>query len=153
MVKLVPVPAIAPGLTVHFPVAGNPFNTTVPVGVEHEAGCVIDPTTGAEGATGGAVIITSADACDIQPGAPVTLKLYLPGRRFEMVVLVPDPVIPPGLIVQVPVSGNPFRTTPPVVAEHDAGCVMIPITGSVGADGAGLIITFADALEIHPKSL
>ena len=28
---LVPVPAIAPGLIVHVPVAGRPFNTTLPV--------------------------------------------------------------------------------------------------------------------------
>ena len=32
MVALVPVPVIAPGLIVHVPVAGRPFNTTVPVG-------------------------------------------------------------------------------------------------------------------------
>ena len=35
---VVPVPAIAPGLIVHVPVAGRPFNTTLPVGAAHEAG-------------------------------------------------------------------------------------------------------------------
>ena len=40
---LVPVPAIAPGLIVHVPVAGRPFNTTLPVGAAHEAGWVIVP--------------------------------------------------------------------------------------------------------------
>jgi hypothetical protein len=30
------------------------------------------------------------------------------------VVLVPVPVIPPGLIVHVPVAGNPFSRTLPV---------------------------------------
>ena len=38
-----------------------------------------------------------------------------------MVVVVPVPVIPPGLIVHVPVAGRPFKTTLPVVAEHEAG--------------------------------
>ena len=33
-----PVPAIAPGLIVQVPDAGKPFNTTLPVGDEHEAG-------------------------------------------------------------------------------------------------------------------
>ena len=34
---LVPVPDIAPGLMIHVP-AGSPFNTTLPVVAEHEAG-------------------------------------------------------------------------------------------------------------------
>jgi hypothetical protein len=38
-----------------------------------------------------------------------------------MVVLVPFPVIPPGLIVQVPVAGRPDNTTLPVAAEHEEG--------------------------------
>ena len=38
MVVLVPVPVIAPGLRVHVPVAGSPFNTTLPVVAEHDAG-------------------------------------------------------------------------------------------------------------------
>jgi len=37
-VVVVPVPAIAPGLMVHVPVAGRPFSTTLPVGAAHEAG-------------------------------------------------------------------------------------------------------------------
>jgi hypothetical protein len=121
IVVLVPVPAIAPGLIVHVPVAGSPINTTLPVGVAHEEGCVIVPAIGAVGATGGAFITTSADAFDIQPAVAVTLKLYVPGTRFEMVVVVPVPVIAPGLIVQVPVAGRPFNTTLPVVAEHEEG--------------------------------
>jgi hypothetical protein len=75
MVALVPVPAIEPGLIVHTPVAGRPFNTTVPVDAEHEAGCVIIPATGAVGATGAAFITTSADGFEIHPAAAVTLKL------------------------------------------------------------------------------
>ena len=75
MVALAPVPVIAPGLIVHVPVAGRPFNTTVPVDAAHEEGCVIVPTIGAVGATGGALITTSADGFDIHPLAAVTLNL------------------------------------------------------------------------------
>ena len=38
MVALVPVPAIAPGLMIQVPVAGRPFNTTLPVVAVHEEG-------------------------------------------------------------------------------------------------------------------
>ena len=38
IVVLVPVPVIDPGLIVHVPVAGKPFNTTLPVGAAHEEG-------------------------------------------------------------------------------------------------------------------
>ena len=72
---LVPVPAIAPGLIVQVPVAGRPLNTTLPVGVAHEEGCVIVPAIGAVGATGAAFMTTSAEAFDIHPAAAVTLKL------------------------------------------------------------------------------
>jgi hypothetical protein len=73
--------------------------------------------------------------------------------RFATVVLVPLPVIAPGLIVQAPVAGRPLRTTLPVAAIHEAGCVMIPTTGAVGADGGSFITTSADAFDIHPGSL
>ncbi len=75
IVALVPVPVIAPGLIVQVPVAGRPFNTTVPVEAAQAEGCVIIPTTGAVGATGAASIITSADGRDMHPAAAVTLKL------------------------------------------------------------------------------
>jgi hypothetical protein len=73
--------------------------------------------------------------------------------RFAIVVLVPVPDIAPGLMVQVPVAGRPFNTTLPVVAEHEAGLVIVPTTGAVGATGGGLITTSADACDIHPGSL
>jgi hypothetical protein len=38
IVVLVPVPAIAPGLIIQVPVAGRPFNTTLPVVAIHEEG-------------------------------------------------------------------------------------------------------------------
>ena len=66
---LVPVPDMAPGFIVHVPVAGSPFNTTLPVVAEHETGWVIIPTIGAVGAEGGSLIITSAEAADIHPGS------------------------------------------------------------------------------------
>jgi hypothetical protein len=153
MVMLVPVPVIPPGLMVHVPVAGKPFNTTVAVDSAHDEGCVTVPTIGAVGATGAAFITTSADVFDIQPAAVVTLKLYVPGIRFDIVMLIPDPVIAPGLMVQVPFDGKPFNTTLPVVAEHDEGWVIVPITGAVGPTGAGLIIISAEACDIHPGSL
>ena len=70
-----PVPVIFPGLMVHVPVAGRPFSTTVPVGAAHAEGCVMVPVTGAVGATGAALITTSADGSEIHPAAAVTLKL------------------------------------------------------------------------------
>jgi hypothetical protein len=75
MVVVVPVPVTAPGLIVHVPVAGRPFNTTLPVVAIQEEGCVIVPATGAVGADGALFMITSAEARDIQPAALVTSKL------------------------------------------------------------------------------
>ena len=68
-------------------------------------------------------------------------------------MLVPVPVMAPGLIVQVPVDGNPFNITLPVVAAHEEGCVIVPIIGAVGATGAGSMMTSADACDIQPGSL
>jgi hypothetical protein len=67
-----PVPAIAPGLIVHVPVAGRPFNTTLPVGAAHKEGWVIVPIKGAGGATGAALITAVADASEIHPASLVT---------------------------------------------------------------------------------
>lgn len=71
-VVVAPVPAIDPGLIVQVPVAGKPFNTTLPVGTAHEAGWVIVPIIGADGATGAALITTVTDAVDIHPASLVT---------------------------------------------------------------------------------
>ena len=118
---LVPVPVIPPGLIFHSPLAGSPVNTTLPVGDEHEKGCVIVPTIGSVGAEGAIFIITSADGRDIHPASLVTLKLYVPGVRFEIVTFVPFPAIEPGLITHIPVSGRPFNTTLPVGDVHEEG--------------------------------
>ena len=50
-----------------------------------------------------------------------------------MVVVVPVPVIFPGLIVHVPVAGNPLSITLPVGAEHEEGWVIEPVIGAEGA--------------------
>ena len=70
-----------------------------------------------------------------------------------MVVVVPTPATDPGFIVHTPVAGRPLRATLPVGAAHEAGWVIVPTTGAVGAVGAGLITTGADAGEVHPASL
>ena len=67
-----PVPVIAPGLIVHVPAAGNPFNTTLPVAVE-QVGWVIVPIVGADGAPGATLITTSADGAELHPDASVTV--------------------------------------------------------------------------------
>ena len=48
-----------------------------------------------------------------------------------MVVLVPEPVMLPGLIVQLPDVGKPFNTTLPFDTEQLAG-IMAPSVGAVG---------------------
>ena len=144
IVVVVPVPVIPPGIIVQVPVAGRPLNTTLPVVDVQETGCVIVPTIGAVGAEGATFIITSEDGIDIHPAALVTLKLYVPGVRFAIVVVVPVPAIAPGLIIHIPVAGRPLRTTLPVVAIHQEGCVTLPTIGAVGATGAGLITTVSN---------
>ena len=110
-------------------------------------------TTGAVGATGGAMITTSADELEIQPPVAVTLKLYVPGLRFAIVADVPVPVTAPGLMLHVPVEGSPFSITLPVVEEHVEGWVIVPTIGAVGGTGGGLITTSAEACDIQPGSL
>jgi hypothetical protein len=75
IVALVPVPAIAPGLIIHVPVAGRPFITTLPVVDMHDDGCVTLPVIGAVGATGAGLMTILADSTDIHPASLVTLKV------------------------------------------------------------------------------
>ena len=76
IVLLVPVPAVVtpPGKRVitHEPVEGNPFNTTLPVGIAN-VGWVIVPTVGAAGVGGCAGMITFAEGTDKHPSAVVTV--------------------------------------------------------------------------------
>ena len=69
-----------------------------------------------------------------------------------MVVLVPEPVILPGLIVQLPDDGKPFNTTLPVGTEQ-LGWVMVPVVGALGVVGWALTIILAVAAEVHPNAL
>ena len=68
-----------------------------------------------------------------------------------MVLLLAVPVIPPGLIVQLP-SGKPFNTTLPVAIVH-VGWVIVPTTGLVGVAGCALIAIFAEEAETQKPEL
>jgi len=100
---------------------------------------------------GCALMTTLSDAGEVHPDALVTVKLKVPVAIPEIVVLVPEPDIDPGLMIQLP-EGNPFNTTLPVATVQD-GCVMVPIVGVVGVDGCALMITLSDAGEIQPDAL
>ena len=72
-----------------------------------------------------------------------------------MVVLTPVPVVvvPLGFCVKVhvPLDGKPFKVTLPVETLQ-VGCVVMPTEGAVGALGAALMTTFAEAEEVHPAA-
>jgi hypothetical protein len=76
MVVLVPVPVVVvpPGVRVkvQLPVAGNPFNTTLPVATE-QVGWVMVPTVGAVGVAGWVLITTLAEDGEIHPEALVSV--------------------------------------------------------------------------------
>ena len=76
----------------------------------------------------------------------------MPAAKLDIVVVVPVPVIDPGLMVQVSEAGNPLSTTLPVATRH-VGWVMVPIAGAPGVEGCALITTFAEAGEVHPEEL
>lgn len=96
------------------------------------------PGTGADGTAGFIFINTSAEASDVHPRELVSLNVYLPGIRPEIVTVDDEPVIPPGLIVQLS-SGSPERTTLPVDTSQ-VGWVMVP---TKGADGSALTVITA----------
>ena len=145
-----------PGFLVkdHVPVAGNPFNTMLPVGVV-QVGCVTKPIIGTVGDPGTALITTSAEAAEAQPTSLVTIKLYVPASSPVIVddVPVPDVVTPPGFLVNVhvPVAGNPLNTTLPVGVVQ-VGCVTSPMIGAVGESGAGLTVKVV-GFETHPVAV
>ena len=58
-----------------------------------------------------------------------------------------DPVI-----VHVPLAGSPLKSIVPVATVH-VGCVIVPITGAVGAPGTALIATELVAVEVQPAAL
>jgi hypothetical protein len=65
------------------------------------------------------------------------------------VVVVPVPVIDPGLIVHTPDAGSPPNTTLPVGAVHEEGWVIAPGIGANIA-GASFITTSVEGSDIHP---
>lgn len=73
-----------------------------------------------------------------------------------IVVVEPEPevVTAPGdiVMVQVPDEGSPLRGTLPV-GTLQVGWVIVPITGVEGVTSCELIVTLADAAEIHPEAL
>jgi hypothetical protein len=81
----------------------------------------------------------------------VTVKLYVPVARPEIVVVAVDPAIPPGFIVQLP-EGNPLNITLPE-ATAQVGWVIVPTKGADGVTGWVLITTLAEAVEVHPTAL
>ena len=137
-----PVPDIAPGLIVQFP-AGKPLNSTPPLATA-QVGCVIMPTTGADGDPGCALITTLAEAKEIHPAALVTVKAYVPATSPDRVVLDPVPEIAPGLMIQFP-GGKLVRTTLPVGTAQE-GWVMAPI---IGANGLGFTVTLTFTTVWH----
>jgi hypothetical protein len=159
IVLVIPLPVVVvpPGNRVmtHVPEDGNPFSTTLPEGTAN-VGCVIVPTTGAEGVGGCAGITKFKEGPDRHPSAVVTVKLYVAEERPGIVVLVPDPVvlIVPGyrITVQVPDEGNPVNVTLPVDKVHVGGKIA-PIKGAAGIGGCAFITTFPDGEEIHPVEL
>jgi hypothetical protein len=105
---------------------------------------------GIAGTSGTVVITTFAEPAETHPAELVTVKLYIAGDSPVIVVLDPEPVTAPGLIVQFP-AGNPFNMTLPE-ATVQVGSVIVPTAGAVGVDGATLITIFPDNGEVHPAS-
>ena len=66
-------------------------------------------------------------------------------------MLDPEPAMAPGLIIQFP-AGKAVNNTLPVLNEQEGG-VIVPTVGAAGVKGWALIITFADAGEVHPEAL
>lgn len=127
---------LPPGVIVNTqdPDEGSPLRSTIPVRTSH-VGCVIVPITGAPGAAGGLLKVTSAEFPEVQPPEFVTVQWYVPGARPETVTAAPVPVLStaPGyrVRVQVPLPGNPLSTTLPVGVSQ-VGWVTVPVMGGEG---------------------
>ena len=75
--------------------------------------------------------------------------------RPVTVPVVPLPVKEPEgepVTVHVPEAGRPLKATLPV-ARAQVGWVMVPITGALGAPGAGFTTALPDDEEVHPDEL
>lgn len=111
-------------VTVHVPEFGKPLKSTLPVAIE-QVGCVIAPTTGAEGVEGCALITAFKEDTDTHPEAFITVNVYVVFSVKPLktpVVTGPEPVTvePPGVAVTVhaPEFGKPLKSTLPVATEH-----------------------------------
>jgi hypothetical protein len=71
-----------------------------------------------------------------------------------VLVLVPEVVLPPGLLVrvQVPEDGSPLSLTVPVETPQ-VGCVRVPTTGVLGVTGCVLITAELEPLDVQPSAL
>ena len=108
------------------------------VATEH-VGCSVTLAVGAAGAEGAVVTTTFPDAAEVQVDIPsVTVKVYVPAARDDIVVVAPVPVVvvPPGVLVRVhvPAEGKPLNATLPV-AVAQVGWVIVPTTGADGVAG------------------
>lgn len=81
----------------------------------------------------------------------MTVNVFVPGSIPVTVVAIPEPVMAPGLMVQLP-EGKPLNATLPDATAH-VGCVTLPVIGAVGVSGCVLITMFTDAEEEHPAAL
>ena len=70
---------------------GSPLRAALPV-ESVQVGGVIVPTTGGVGVGGCGGITAPDEGRDTHPGIISTVNVYVPGRRLEIVVLVPVPV-------------------------------------------------------------
>ena len=103
------------------------------------------------GVNGCALMTTLADAADVHAAALVTVKLYVVlAVKPDIVVLVVEPVMLPGLIVQSP-DGKPLNATLPVEVEQ-VGWVMVPTVGADGAEGS-LKLAFTPVAEVQPLAV
>jgi len=84
------------------------------------------------------VIVTGPVSDEVQPAEFVTVKVNIPAARFDIVILVPVPVVveEPGkrVMIQLPVAGSPLKITLPV-GTVNVGWVIVPITGTEGVGG------------------
>lgn len=83
---------------------------------------------------------TGADSPEVHPLELVTVNVCEPAVRPATVTVEVEPVMPPGLTVQLP-AGSPPRTTLPVCTAQ-VGWVMVPIEGG---EGSGLTVTVVAA--------
>lgn len=78
------------------------------------------PTIGAVGTVGAGLIVPDVEEADVQVPL-LTVKVYDPGAKPEIVVVVPVPVADPEgvpVTVQVPDEGKPLKAMLPVPTLH-----------------------------------